>query len=71
MKKCGKCQEHKPKTQFGKNKARRDGLEFEVDHIIPLQAESASGLHNEFNLQVLTKEENRAKYNKFEVNSDG
>ena len=42
-------------------------VQFEVDHIVPLQNELVCGLHNEFNLQVLTRAENRAKYNKFEV----
>jgi 5-methylcytosine-specific restriction endonuclease McrA len=42
-------------------------IQFEVDHIIPLQNKKVCGLHTEFNLQILTREENRAKSNKFEV----
>ena len=38
---------------------------FEVDHIIPLNGKSASGLHVVGNLQVLSRTANRAKGNKF------
>ncbi len=37
----------------------------EVDHIIPLQGETISGLHIETNLQIITRTENRSKGNKF------
>lgn len=46
-------------------KAREDGMH--VDHIIPLNHKLVCGLHNEFNLQLLTAEENIAKSNLFEV----
>jgi len=35
---------------------------FEVDHIEPIANDEVCGLHCEFNLQVLTAEENRAKH---------
>jgi len=38
---------------------------FEVDHIIPLKGKMVSGLHVLSNLQILPKEENRRKANKF------
>lgn len=40
-------------------------LDWQVDHIVPLQSELVSGLHNEFNLQVITRVANRIKSNKF------
>ena len=39
---------------------------YEVDHVIPLRGKNVSGLHIRSNLQYLTKEENRKKYNKFQ-----
>ena len=38
---------------------------FEVDHIIPLNGETVSGLHVLANLQVLERSANRSKGNKF------
>lgn len=41
-------------------------LGHEVDHVVPLRAKLASGLHVIDNLQYLTKEENRLKGNRFD-----
>lgn len=45
---------------------KETGIKYEVDHIIPTLHKLVCGLHNEFNLQILTKDENRKKKNKFE-----
>jgi len=47
------------------------GIEHEVDHVVPLQGKSVSGLHIETNLCVITKHDNRVKSNSFEEVENG
>ena len=38
------------------------GIEYQVDHIVPLQHEQVCGLHWEGNLRIITREENQSKH---------
>lgn len=41
-------------------------IEFQLDHIVPLNHPDVCGLHNTWNFQWLSKEDNRFKSNKFD-----
>ena len=51
---------------LAKLRTKLTGVDFEVDHIIPLKHPLVCGLHNEFNLQILEKRQNRVKSNTFQ-----
>jgi len=47
------------------------GIPHHVDHIVPLQGKYVSGLHVEWNLQILEERENHSKGNKFPLLTPG
>jgi len=49
---------------LAKKMTEETGIQYVVDHVIPMQGKGVSGLHVETNLQVITALENNRKYNK-------
>ena len=47
------------------------GVPHQVDHIDPLQSPFVCGLHNQFNLRIVTADENRRKHNRFSPQRQG
>ena len=53
--------------QIAANMSKLDGIQYDVDHIIPLQGNKVSGFHTLSNLQIITHIANCTKGNRYQI----
>ena len=51
--------------RLAKERTKQTGIKHHVDHVIPLNSPLVCGLHNEFNLAIVSAKENLKKGNRF------
>jgi hypothetical protein len=52
--------------ELAKTRTKNTGVTWSVDHIVPMHGKNVSGLDSWSNIQVITLDENKRKYNKYE-----
>lgn len=51
--------------EMAKKMTKNTGIQYHVDHIVPIAGKTVTGLHHEGNLRIIPASENLRKYNKF------
>lgn len=56
---------HNEAERLSKMRTEATGIQWSVDHVVPLQGKNVSGLHVWNNIQVIPKAHNQQKYNAY------